>query len=144
MTGLWDWATEVYARPGVEAALLALQDQHAQGVSYLLWAAWMADEGRGVSEAIMGQAAETARRWEEAVVAPLRQARRALTDPAHRSLRDQVLAAELAAERALLESLESLPPAAGGSDAPDLQAAARAWGRPVPAADIAALAGLLG
>ena len=36
---LWDWALEVYARPGVPDTCLVLQDDHGQNTSYLLWAA---------------------------------------------------------------------------------------------------------
>ena len=43
---LWDWALKAYARQPVAEACLHLQDAHGQNVPYLLWAAWMAQEGR--------------------------------------------------------------------------------------------------
>ncbi len=142
----WDWALEVYARDGVEAALLALQDGHGQCVDYLLWAAWAAHEGRPLEPVLLAQGAALARHWEAAATAPLRQARRGLKaaappvdDAARTALREQVRAAEFAAERLLMETLEALAPAPEGAsgDVPAaLIEAALAWSRQVPEAEL--------
>jgi uncharacterized protein (TIGR02444 family) len=135
---LWDWSLGAYARPGVEALCLELQDEHGQCVPYLLWAAWAAAEGRAPDPAILAQAASVAREWESAVVGPLRSVRRALAEPkpglapaGQRSLRIRVKAEELASERLLLEALEPIAPPRRETPL-DLQealtAAAAAWG----------------
>jgi uncharacterized protein (TIGR02444 family) len=76
--GLWDWALRAYARQPVAEACLNLQDGHGQNVPYLLWAAWMAEQGR---QADLKAAAGLMRRWDSEVGAPLRGVRRALKPP---------------------------------------------------------------
>ncbi|HEY8615530.1 TIGR02444 family protein [Phenylobacterium sp.] len=145
---IWDWALEAYGRPGVSEACLALQDQHGQNVPLLLWAVWAeADDA-----ALLARAAETARRWSALAVEPLRTVRRELKaacppvdDGAREALREDVKAAELRAERLLLETLAGLSRGHGGAPAlAALQAASVAWGRPAPARDLAVLAQALG
>ena len=128
---LWDWSLKAYGREGVADACLALQDEHGQNVPFLLWAIWAetADPQR------LALAAEIARRWEQLAVAPLRAMRRSLKpaldgipDAARKGLRDDVKAAELRAERVLLESLEALGGAGGGAHTlAALEAASAAW-----------------
>ena len=57
---LWEWAKAVYERPGVEAALLELQDGHGQSIPLLLWAAWTASEGRPLTGPALRRGAELA------------------------------------------------------------------------------------
>jgi uncharacterized protein (TIGR02444 family) len=133
---LWDWALEVYARQPIAEACLHLQDAHGQNVPYLLWAAWMAGEGRSAD---LKDAARMMRAWDAEVGAPLRGVRRALKPPrppvdeaAKDALRDAVKAVELKGERVLMESLEAL---SGPSGAPTdvlagLVAASEASGDP--------------
>jgi uncharacterized protein (TIGR02444 family) len=144
---LWDWAVAAYARPGVEPACLTLQDDHGQNVSFLLWAAW----ARTADPARLAQAADIARRWEVLTLGPIRLVRRALKlgfpgvpDLAREALREDVKAAELRAERVLLEALEALTPGPGAAPALQaLQAATVAWGNAAPAKALAALAAAL-
>jgi uncharacterized protein (TIGR02444 family) len=120
----------------VGEAALALQDDHGQCVSLMLWRAWTVAEGRPVSAAQVEAAMADARVWESQVTAPLRSARRAMKglaiveDDARVALRARVQAAELDAERLLLEALESRTPQGGGAEE-DLAAAlaplAAAW-----------------
>lgn len=117
MTGFWDWALRAYARPGVAQACLDLQDQHGQCTPYLLWAAWSAQSGRSVNEAILAKGAVLAKQWEPNFITPVRAVRRALkpafdgvTDDLREALREQVKAVELAAEQTLMLSLEALTP----------------------------------
>ena len=133
---LWDWALEAYARQPVAEACLQLQDAHGQNVPYLLWAAWMAGEGRSAD---LKGAAKMMRTWDAEVGSPLRGVRRTLKAPrppfddaAKDALRDAVKAVELQGERVLMESLETL---SGPSGAPlpvldSLVAAAEASGDP--------------
>ena len=144
---LWEWAVEAYSEPGVEPACLALQDDHGQNVSYLLWAAW----ARTVDPALLARAADIARRWEVLTLGPIRLVCRALKpgfsgvpDGAREGLREDVKAAELRAERVLLEALEALG-GVGDAEMPRaLQAASAAWGNAAPAKALAALATALG
>lgn len=142
---LWDFALAAWAKPGVEAACLKLQDDHGQCVSLLLWRAWAVAEGRPAQP--MGRAVDLAHAWENEIIAPLRAARRAplgSADPA--AARDAARAAELAAERRLLEALEALTPTPAGADGKlgeALAALAHAWNGRRPGAAIMALASAL-
>lgn len=146
---IWEWALETYANPGVPEACLALQDAHGQNTSLLLWAVW----AEAADPEVLGRAAEATRRWEALALVPLREVRRALkpasppvADAAREGLREDVKAAELRAERVLLETLAQMArEASGGACAFDaLRAASRAWGRPAPDDALAALAAALG
>jgi uncharacterized protein (TIGR02444 family) len=101
---LWDFATGLYAQPGVEAPCLRLQDIDGQSVPLILWRLWSLHEGREVDPETLERAVEVARTWERSVVA---------------------------AERILLDALDALTPEAGGVwvDAlPALRAASERWG----------------
>lgn len=135
-TSLWDWTLAAYARPGVPEATLALQDEHGFNTSYLLWAVW-ADPDREE----MANGMQTAVLWDETVLWPLRNVRRALKasrrpfgDAAREGLREDVKAAELGAERVLMETLESLAgPAMTPDPAGSLRRAAMTWSGQAPA-----------
>ncbi len=108
-TSFWDWAVAVYARPGVAEVCLDLQDGHDQNVPLLLWAFWAGNTGRQLEFAHM---VALAKAWQEVIV-PLRELRRRLKtgvtdgdDLSRLPLREQVKAAELAAEKALMDALE--------------------------------------
>jgi uncharacterized protein (TIGR02444 family) len=145
---LWAWALEAYAQEGVAQACLALQDDHGQNVPFLLWAVW----AEGADEAALAEGASLAAAWDERAVKPLRQARRGLKpalagldDRGRETLREDVKAMELQAERLLLDGLERLCGGqAGGLPAlAALQAASRAWGVSAPDEALARLAGAL-
>lgn len=109
---LWSFALSTYARPGVEAACLRLQEQGAD-VCLLLCGAWL--EQRGVARLPERVVAlqQLARPWRMHVVEPLRAVRvqwrgLAQQDAQLAELREQVKALELEAERALLMRLEAL------------------------------------
>jgi uncharacterized protein (TIGR02444 family) len=137
-TALWPFALELYGRPGAEALLLALQDDHGQCVPYLLWAVWLAASGRPAELPTLARGAALARAWQAAAIAPLRGLRRDLKpaagpgSPAARArLRQGVKALELDAERMLLQMLDELSPAPGerpGRPRDGLALAAAAWG----------------
>jgi uncharacterized protein (TIGR02444 family) len=140
---LWPFSLEIYAREGVEAALLQLQDAHGQSAPYLLWALWMGASGRRAGSATLGTGAALARSWQDVAVSPLRDIRRGLKRrigpvraAARRQLRDRVASLELEAERMLLRMLEdaSPPPTATRMDAGRcLRHAISAWGGAAPA-----------
>jgi len=142
---LWAWALETYALEGVPEACLTLQDEHGQNVPFLLWAIW----AETVEPELLARAAAAAKVWDTAAVKPLRAVRRALKaslppidDDVREGLREDVKAAELHAERVLLETLAAMSGHhKGGARALDaLRAAAKAWGLPVSDEALAVLA----
>ena len=147
---LWDWALTAYAADGVADACLELQDAAGQNVPLLLWAAWCAAEGRVPDEDALEAAGDTARAWQETAIAPLRAVRQALKprapdldDADRESVRAQVKAVELEAERRLLAALEALSPAPTGPPQPPIAtmvAAARVWSPMTPRAGLIRLA----
>lgn len=141
--GLWDWACEAYRCEAVAAAGLRLQDRHDQSLCLLLWAAW----ARPTEAGMAAEAADIARRWDQAAITPLRAVRRTLKldqpgidGEGREAIRSQVAAAELAAEKALLQALGQLRPERRGAVADALRLAARAWSGAPPAAALADLA----
>lgn len=145
---LWEWTLRAYARPGVPEVCLRLQDEFQQNTSLLLWAVW----AEAKDPELLARAAEVARAWEALALVPLREVRRGLKAPfrpiddgAREGLREDVKAAELRAERVLMETLESMTPRQAGAHALEaLEAATHAWGRSAPPAELAALAAALG
>ncbi len=145
---LWDWTLSAYGQPGVPEACLTLQDHYGQNSSFLLWAVW----AETADPELLARAADAARRWDALALNPLRQVRRALkpafagvADKPREALREDVKAAELHAERVLMEALGQMAAHKGGAHALQaLEAAAAAWGKPVPADTLAALAAALG
>jgi uncharacterized protein (TIGR02444 family) len=145
---LWDWTLEAYCQPGVPEACLVLQDDHGQNTSLLLWAVW----AEASDPDLLARASKAARRWEATALVPLRVVRRALKAPlppvadnAREGLREDVKAAELRAERVLMETLEAMSDGRGGAHAlAALEAASKAWGKPAPANALAVLAAALG
>ena len=109
---LWSFALSTYARPGVEAACLRLQEQGAD-VCLLLCGAWLQTRGVACNEGRLTQLQACAEPWQRDVVQPLRQLRMQWReasehDEALATLRMQVKTLELEAERTLLLRLESL------------------------------------
>jgi uncharacterized protein (TIGR02444 family) len=140
---LWDWTLSVYARPGVPEATLALQDEHGISTALLLWAVWADPDPETLANGV-----QTTVAWDETVLWPLRNVRRTLKSPrapfddvAREGLREDVKAAELRAERVLMEALESLAGPAETVDPPAaLRRAAMAWSGAAPAAALDRLA----
>lgn len=142
---IWEWALEVYARPGAPEACLALQDEHGQNTPLLLWAVW----AETADPDLLARAVACARAWDAAAIRPLRAVRRGLKTPTppvadalREGLREDVKAAELRAERALLETLADMTAhPRGGVHALDaLRAASAAWGPAAPDEALAVLA----
>lgn len=145
---LWDWTLTAYGQPGVPEATLTLQDAHGQNTSFLLWAVW----AEGPNARALAEGVKVAKAWDRTVLSPIREIRRALKpafagveDDAREGLREDVKAAELRAERVLMESLEALAGAeSGGHPALEaLKAASAAWGSPAPDDALATLAAAL-
>jgi uncharacterized protein (TIGR02444 family) len=133
---LWDWTLKTYERPGVPEACLTLQDEHGLNTSLLLWAAWADPD-----DAALASAVAAGKAWDDQVLWPLRRVRRDLkaamggiADEARLALREDVKAAELRAERVLMEGFETLAGAAAGQVdlTTALTRAARAWNGSAP------------
>ena len=109
---LWSFALSTYARPGVEAACLRLQEQGAD-VCLLLCGAWLERRGVALEAERIHALREVAQPWRKAVVEPLRQLRAQWRNMAQQdlplaALRERVKALELEAEREVLARLEAL------------------------------------
>lgn len=110
-TDLWNHALALYARPGVQSTCLTLQDLGGD-VCLLLCATWLQARGVAVSPARVQALREIAEPWQRQVVGPLRELRQhwrapAQDDAALATLRTQVKALELEAERTLLARLQA-------------------------------------
>jgi uncharacterized protein (TIGR02444 family) len=101
---LWQYACQVYARAGVEAALLELQDEQGVDINLILQALWLASEG---IEWTQGCIPEDYSKWVKEQVLPLRKMRRNMkTDwSQYEDFRQQVKALELKAEQYALAML---------------------------------------
>ena len=115
----WDFSLDVYGRPGVAEACLALQDRHGLDVNLLLLCCWAGAQGRTLDSVEVGRLMAAVADWQRRVTRPLRDVRRRLKAmsgaDAHRlgALRQAVKDCELAAERIAQDLLfDALPPAA--------------------------------
>jgi uncharacterized protein (TIGR02444 family) len=126
---LWSFSEAFYARPGVAAACLALQDRHGHDVNQLLYGCWIGLSGRGrLAPADLARAAEVAEPWRRAVIEPLRAARRAIKEAGSvaAELYAAAKATELQSERVAQRRLAALAPPAGARPADDCIADAAA------------------
>lgn len=118
---MWDYAVATYARPGVAAACLDLQERAGADVNLLLTAAWLAERGCRWGDGEVAALVELCAGWRQSCVLPLREVRRYLADDAGLvELYRQAKALELAAERRQLQMIEAwleerLPTMAAGS-----------------------------
>ena len=124
----WDWSLAVYARPGVAAALLRLQDEQGLDVNLLLFCIWAAAAGPGgLRREEVAAARGAVARWRGELLLPLRALRRACTAGQHalpasqllrvrQALQQAELDAEHAAQLAIAASLGRAGPPAPGSD----------------------------
>lgn len=100
---LWRFVLAVYGAPGAKEACLRLQDGQGLDVTLLLYFAF----ARPCSDAAIRRADRATRRWREAVILPIRRARRGAGEQP--DLRKMLLRAELRAEREAVRRLSLLP-----------------------------------
>jgi uncharacterized protein (TIGR02444 family) len=67
---LWDYALQLYAKPGVESACLQLQQEWSLGVNRLLFCCWLATEGRALQAEQLSTC--EASQWQHSTTEPLR------------------------------------------------------------------------
>lgn len=103
---LWAFAAGVYADSEVEAACLALQDDHRADVVLVLFLTWLGLGGRRLTARALETYLSLSGHWQEAAVEPLRRIRRELGElgSGPREIYESVKAIELEAERAELEN----------------------------------------
>jgi uncharacterized protein (TIGR02444 family) len=75
----WDFALDVYRRPGVSEACLELQEQHHVDVNLLLFVCWVGASGGGpLNREEIARCRDAVASWHDSVVRPLRGVRRTL------------------------------------------------------------------
>ncbi len=77
-SAFWTFSVDLYERPGVEAACIALQDRRDLDVNLLLWALWLAECGVALDQATLARAEAEVASWQAEIVQPLRALRRRL------------------------------------------------------------------
>lgn len=106
---LWRFSLALYARPGVAAALIALQDRAGGNVNLMLFALWLgAVRGVRLDAVALAAAGAAIAPLDTGLVAPLRQLRRRVKDAEGRdveALRRRLAGLELAAERRVQQQL---------------------------------------
>lgn len=156
----WDFSIEIYARKGVGAACIALQEAHGIDVNLLLFCLWHAASGRGaLSDASVARLIAASGPWHRDVVRALRAIRRRMkegiegADPAlAEPLRKEIARIEIETEHAeqLLLGAHAAPQAGEPAPRDAVRAAAAAvsvyfgaLGARLSADDRAALAAIL-
>ena len=105
----WQFSLSLYDSPGVAAACLALQDRHGLDVNLLLFACFAAARGVALAPADVAELDEVCAAWRDSVIKPLRELRRRAGDDFDQGeVKEALLAAELAAERAQQDRLWTL------------------------------------
>lgn len=107
-TPLWDFALALYAKPGVEAACLTLQEEAGLDVCEVLFHCWLYSCGLEAAPAALARQREQRCLWQRDVTEVLRGLRRNLKASAAgneqvASLRETIKQAELMAERENLQ-----------------------------------------
>jgi uncharacterized protein (TIGR02444 family) len=117
----WNFSLQIFSKPGVGPACIALQDGLGLDVNLLLYCCWLGRANRALSEQDIRRAIAAAEGWQREVVQPLRAVRRRLkagvapvSAAECEALRRKVNDLELEGEHIAQASLEALPaPAAG-------------------------------
>jgi uncharacterized protein (TIGR02444 family) len=123
----WSFSLQVYGRPGVAEACIALQDGLGLDVNLLLYCCWHGHAHRKLDEAALQRAMAAVEGWQREVVQPLRAVRRRLksgvppiTARECQAIRRKVNDLEIESERIAQTVLEALPsPPAGRRPAID-------------------------
>ena len=112
----WNFSLQIYGKPGVGQACVALQDGLGLDVNLLLFCCWHGRENRALGEEDIRRAMGAADAWQREVVQPLRAVRRRLkagvapvSATESEALRRKVNDLELEGERIAQATLEALP-----------------------------------
>ena len=101
---LWRFSLDLYKRDGVAPACLALQDGAGVDVNVMLFLLFAARAQRALDSPDVARIAAAVEGWRDAVVAPLRGARRFLREPPSMTDRSAALALRETLKRAELEA----------------------------------------
>ena len=111
----WAFSLELYARPGIQAQLLRLQDEYRLNVNLILLMLFLAERRTRLGDDVLLEASQCAHRFEATHLNALRKVRRHLKPEAaahpHGELhafRESVKEAELAGEKALQAELAEI------------------------------------
>lgn len=115
----WDFSNRIYAREGVSASCLALQDRHGLDVNVLLYCCWYGVHYGRFDSDCFGSLMQLSEMWTDHVVRPLREIRRWLKREDHgaelnipldlkKAYREDIKAIELRAEQLEQDALETL------------------------------------
>ncbi len=112
---LWDYAVEVYSRPGMSELCLWFQDHCRVDVPIILYIGWCSARGVHVDHQLLTQVEQTVDVWQRDVVAPLRGLRRELKRDSKgiaqetvSAFREELKSLELEAEHLELNALATL------------------------------------
>src|SRR5262249_51653329 len=112
----WNFSLQLFAKPGVAAACIALQDGLGLDVNLLLYCCWHGRACRRLGEEEVRRAISAVEGWQRDVVQPLRAVRRRLktgvppiTAAECEALRRKVNDLELESEHVAQMALEALP-----------------------------------
>lgn len=117
----WHYAVKIYGKPGVAEKLLHLQDNFALDINLLLLMHWLGNQGRLMDNTALHECIKLAEDWQQAVIRPLRSARRALRerrgdDALYRQAKTLELAVEQQVIAALYQQIQALTLAGCGRD----------------------------
>ena len=112
---LWDYAVEIYCRPGMSDLCLMFQDDYGADVSIILFISWCSTQGIRIDDQLLTRVEQSVGVWNRDVVAPLRGMRRELkldsrgiTRKTVSAFREKLKALELEAEHLELNTLAGL------------------------------------
>ncbi len=132
-SAFWQFSLAFYARPGVAAACIELQDNASADVNVMFYMLFLATQRRQIGHVDAAHIDASIKAWREIAVVPLRTLRRRLKTGVEpiagadtEALRSAVKRIELEAERIEQEWLERSVPVSIGRPAASPLAAARA------------------
>ena len=112
---LWDYAVDIYGRPGMSDLCLTFQDDYGADVSIILFIGWCSAQGIRIDDRLLNRVEQSVGVWNRDVVAPLREMRRELkldsrgiTRKKVSDFREMLKALELEAEHLELNALADL------------------------------------
>ena len=112
---LWDYAVEIYNRPGMSDLCLMFQDECGLDICVILFISWCSKQGILIEENLLTQVDQSVSVWNRDVVTPLRGIRRELnldskgiTQKTVPDFREHLKALELEAEHLELNALADL------------------------------------
>ena len=113
----WDFSVRLYAKPGVEQACLALQNQFGLEVNNVLFCLWHGQRCGVFKQSTLLQMVEFSNQWHTNIVSPLRSIRSWMkgrnnmidaTEDNFENLRNAIKKLELKAERLQQDQLQSM------------------------------------